>query len=92
MKVEDFKFALRGDERLLGRAMEQLFRDKKIKDDRKVAGLDDGGAGTGGLEAVAAEGGVGAEDLKSGKKRRKRKRVDGEEGGEEERAGKRVTS
>lgn len=100
LKVEDFKFVLRHDERLLGRAMEQIWRDKRIKDQRKYDGFDEvggaggGGGGVAGLAGLANEGGVGAEELKTkkGRGRGKRKRAAVEDGGEEEKGGKRVAS
>ncbi|QIW97453.1 hypothetical protein AMS68_002971 [Peltaster fructicola] len=49
IKVDDFKWALRQDERLLGRVQEQQWRDKKMKEERK--GID--------VEKLGAEGGVG---------------------------------
>lgn len=104
LKVEDFKFVLRHDEQLLGRAMEQIWRDKRMKDERKVAGMEEGGGGgVGGLEAAALEGGVGAGEMRGpGRKgkRGKRKRVQvetEEDGGDgvgegDGRVGKRVPS
>lgn len=97
LKVEDFKFVLRHDERLLGRSMEHIWRDKRIKENRRVAGMMDEGGAAAGLEAAAREGGVEGSELKGapGKKgrRKKRKREGEEDGGEEgEKGGKRVAS
>lgn len=98
LKVEDFKFVLRRDERLLGRSMEHIWRDKRIKENRRVAGMmDEGGGAAGALEAAALEGGVEGKELKGaggggkkGRKKRKRAEEEGVEGSE--RGGKRVAS
>ena len=102
LKVEDFKFVLRHDERLLGRAMETLWKNQKIKDDRRMEGLDGAGGGgeLAGLEAAAFEGGVGAGEMrgkKKGKKGKRKRREKEEEDGEkddegDDRGGKRVAS
>ena len=90
IKVDDFKFVLRHDEVLLGRVLEQLWRDKRMKEERKLVDFDKVGAsegvGVAELEGIAQAGGVGKEVLK---KRKKRRRAEGEEG---ERPGKRVAS
>ncbi|KAI7209501.1 hypothetical protein KC333_g8701 [Hortaea werneckii] len=82
IKVDDFKFVLREDEALLGRALEQLWKDRGLKEERrlmdveKVGGGGAGGAGGGGagagmeeLGALAEMGGVGGEAKKKGKGR-----------------------
>ncbi|KAI7550259.1 hypothetical protein KC331_g3295 [Hortaea werneckii] len=79
IKVDDFKFVLREDEALLGRALEQLWKDRGLKEERrlmdveKVGGGGAGGAGGGGagagmeeLGALAEMGGVGGEAKKKG--------------------------
>lgn len=99
LKIEDFKFVLRHDERLLGRSMEHIWRDKRIKENRRVAGMMDEGGAAAGLEAAAREGGVeGIEMRVQGKRgRRKKRKREGEDlqedgEGEGERSGKRVAS
>ncbi|KAK3055287.1 hypothetical protein LTR09_003840 [Extremus antarcticus] len=87
IKVDDFKFVLRRDERLLGRVLEQLWREKRIKEERKIVdfeSVEQGGGGLGVLEGVATQGGVGEGEMRSkkGRGRGKRKRREGEEGGE----------
>ena len=79
---------------MMGQVMDKVWRDKKIKTDKKISGVmgDDDKVGFGALEAAAEEGGVAAMDLRGGKKRRKRKREGGEEEGEEGRGKKRVAS
>ena len=79
IKVEDFKWVLRKDERMLGKALESLWREKRIRDDRKMAGFEDlagEGAGKGmqDLEGLAEVGGVKGKDLKDRGKRRGRKK------------------
>jgi transcription initiation factor TFIID subunit 13 len=85
IKVDDFKFVLRKDEALLGRVLEQLWREKVLKDSRRALDIDKlGNEGVGELEGLAAMGGVGGADMNAGKRRRRRKRkADGEleEGG-----------
>lgn len=79
IKVDDFKFALRRDERLLGRVQEQQWREKKLKEDRKNVVMEEfGGEGAGGLKGL--EGMAGEEGAKGKRGRRKRK-ADGEEDG-----------
>ncbi|MCJ1293954.1 Transcription initiation factor TFIID subunit 13 [Xylographa carneopallida] len=68
IKVDDFKFAIRGNEAMLGRVQELLGMDKELKEARK--------------QFDVAEGEKGLEKGRSGRGRGKRKR--GEEGGEEE--------
>ena len=95
VKADDFKWALRGDGRLLGRALEHLWREKSLKDERKVVDVEKIGQGDGlvqamgGLEGIAAVGEVDAEEMRGGqgKRRRKRKREGEGEGGGKRRAG-----
>lgn len=96
IKVDDFKFVLRRDEQLLGRVLEQLWREKRIKEQRSMMDINkfgaEGGGGVGVLEGLAAAGGVGAGEMKEKKKGRekgKRKKKDGEDDG---RSSKRVAS
>ena len=88
IKVDDFKWVLRRDERLLGRVLEQLWRERQMKEARKAVDMEvmakEGGLGA--LEGLAEAGGAGAEI----KKRRRRKRRVDDEG--EGRDAKRVTS
>ncbi|KAK3706009.1 hypothetical protein LTR37_013003 [Vermiconidia calcicola] len=75
IKVDDFKFVLRKDEILLGRVLEQLWRERRIKEERKVVDFEKiGTEGVGDLEGIAEAGGVGAET--KNKRRRKRKAED----------------
>lgn len=76
IKADDFKFALRRDEVLLGRVQEQLWREKKLKEDRKMVSTDDD------VKAMAAEhtekdeeeggeeGGKGGKKTKRGRKKK----------------------
>lgn len=45
IKVEDFKWAIRGDELMLGRVRELLGMDKKLKEARKQFNTDEGKVG-----------------------------------------------
>ena len=78
--MDDFKFALRRDERLLGRVQEQQWREKKLKDDRKNVVMDEfsgeGASGLKGLEGIAGE--EGGKGKRGGRRKRK---VEGEEDG-----------
>ncbi|KAK1068281.1 hypothetical protein LTR74_005779 [Friedmanniomyces endolithicus] len=79
---EDFKFVLRHDERLLGRVLEQVWKERNMKEERRVMDFESvGKEGVGGLEGIAQVGGVGGEvgRRKGGKRRRK---GGAEEGGE----------
>ncbi|RMY82433.1 hypothetical protein D0864_08063 [Hortaea werneckii] len=81
IKVDDFKFVLREDEALLGRALEQLWKDRGLKEERRLMDVEKvGGGGAGGaaggagagmeeLGALAEMGGVGGEAKKKGKGR-----------------------
>lgn len=76
IKVDDFKWVLRKDDELLGRVLEQLWRDKKIKDDRKMPGFENiGGEGLEELEGLAEAGGVKGREMRDGKRRRKKRKV-----------------
>lgn len=75
IKADDFKFALRKDKELLGRVLEQLQRDKGLKEERKMMDVDGlaGGAGAvEGLGELVGEGGRGKGKGKgaAGKKRK----------------------
>ena len=86
IKVDDFKFVLRKDSALLGRVQEQMWRERKIKEERKAIDLTDGRVD--GLEDLAQQGGAGEEIRKKGRKRRRAEDVVEVEG----RDGKRVAS
>ncbi|KAK5138372.1 hypothetical protein LTR08_003433 [Meristemomyces frigidus] len=77
IKVDDFKWVLRKDERLLGRALEQLWKDRGLKEERKMMDVDQVGKAENAevLAGIAEMGGVGGEVRKKGK-RRKRKAED----------------
>ena len=45
IKLEDFKFAVRGDERLLGRMNELIYMEKELKEARKGFNTDEGKVG-----------------------------------------------
>ena len=75
IKVDDFKFVLRKNDQLLGRVLEQLYRDKTLKEARKVVDFNKmaEGTGVGELEGIAQMGGA-AKEMQKGKRRgRKRK-------------------
>ncbi|KAK5105832.1 hypothetical protein LTR62_002112 [Meristemomyces frigidus] len=97
IKIDDFKFVLRHDEYLLGRVLEQMFKDQRIQQEKKGVDLDiyarEGmGAGLGALGDVADVGGVTSE-LKRGRGRGgRRKRKSGEDGEGEGGSRKRVKS
>ena len=83
IKVDDFKFVLRKDERLLGRVLEQLWRDKRMREERRVVDFEKVGAeGVVDLVDIAREGGVGKEV------RKRRKGRKGGDGVKEGRVGK----
>jgi len=77
IKADDFKFVLRRDEVLLGRVQEQLWRERKLKEDRKMVDTNED------LKVMAkgeeeVEGGVGEKEggeggKKGGKRGRKKK-------------------
>lgn len=75
IKADDFKFVLRRDEVLLGRVQEQLWRERKLKEDRKVVDTNEDikvlAAGQLDEEAEMAGG-------KKTKRGRKKKAEDGE--------------
>ncbi|KAK0908517.1 hypothetical protein LTR02_004859 [Friedmanniomyces endolithicus] len=84
LKPEDFKFVLRHDERLLGRVLEQVWKERNMKEERRVMDFESvGKEGEGGLEGIAQVGGVGGEvgRRKGGKRRRKGGAEEGGEGG-----------
>ena len=84
IKADDFKFALRRDDRLLGRVQEQQWREKKLKDDRKNVVMDEfSGEGAGGLKGL--EGIAGEEGGKSKRGRKKRKAEGEDDGGKKRR-------
>ncbi|KAI7409656.1 hypothetical protein KC332_g6880 [Hortaea werneckii] len=56
IKVDDFKFVLREDEALLGRALEQLWKDRGLKEERRLMDVEKvGGGGAGGAAGGAGE-------------------------------------
>jgi transcription initiation factor TFIID subunit 13 len=75
IKPDDFKFVLRRDEVLLGRVQEQLWRERKLKEDRKMVDTNDDlkTMAKGEEEEEAAEG-------KKTKRGRKKKGGDTEDG------------
>lgn len=84
IKADDFKFVLRRDEVLLGRVQEQLWRERKLKEDRKMVDTNDdlktmakgeveGEFLAGGIDGEGAAGGGGGASKKSGKRGRKKK-------------------
>lgn len=88
--MDDFKFVLRKDPALLGRVQEQLWRERRIKEERKAIDFEkvgNEGLGVGALEDVAQQGGV-AEEMKKKKRKRRAEDVVEIEGG----GGKRVAS
>ena len=90
IKVDDFKWVLRQDERLLGRVLEQLWRERTLREERRVMDLErmgNEGGGVDGLVGLAEAGGVAEEGRK---KRRKRRRAEAD--GEESREAKRVAT
>ncbi|KAF2721492.1 hypothetical protein K431DRAFT_284867 [Polychaeton citri CBS 116435] len=84
IKIDDFKWVLRKDTILLGRVMEQMWREKKMKDERKVGGMDFNAMSREEMQEMAELGGVGPEDEAVGKgkrgRRRKRRAEDEPEG------------
>lgn len=82
IKVDDFKWVLRKDERMLGRVLEQMWKEKAMKNERRVVDFDSvGKEGVGDLEGIAEVGGAAAETKKKPGRRRKRK-AEEETGGE----------
>lgn len=81
IKVDDFKFVLRKDERLLGRVLEQMARERRLKDQRKAMDVTklagEGVEGLGELQGIAEQGGAKAEMTKKRKKRKRRVDDDG---------------
>ncbi|KAM0715616.1 hypothetical protein Q7P37_009114 [Cladosporium fusiforme] len=82
IKADDFKFVLRRDEVLLGRVQEQLWRERKLKEDRKMVNTDED------VKAMAA-GQLEEEEAATGGKKpkrgRKKKAEDAGEGREAKR-------
>lgn len=71
IKVDDFKWALRRDEVLLGRVLEQMWKEKGIKEDRKAVDFDNmekEALGAAQLADVVEVAGVGGETKKKGRK------------------------
>lgn len=75
IKVDDFKWVARKNEDMLGRAMEHLWRERVMKDDRRMPGFDEKGEGVEQLEGLAEAGGVKGRDMREGKRRRKKRKV-----------------
>ncbi|KAM0689650.1 hypothetical protein Q7P36_010521 [Cladosporium allicinum] len=79
IKADDFKFVLRRDEVLLGRVQEQLWRERKLKEDRKMVDTNEDlkvmAKGEEEAEGVEKDGGegAGAGGKKGGKRGRKKK-------------------
>lgn len=94
IKVDDFKWVLRRDERLLGRVQEQQWRDKKMKEERKGIDVEKLGAEGAVNDLAALAGGMAgdvngadADSRAPGKKGRRRKRkAEDEAGGPAKRA------
>lgn len=93
IKVDDFKWVLRQDERLLGRVQEQQWRDKKMKEERKgidveKLGAEGAVAAVGDLAALAVGAGndISAEAGTKRKGRRRKRKADEEVGGDAKRA------
>jgi transcription initiation factor TFIID subunit 13 len=80
IKVDDFEWVLRHDEALLGRTLEQMWKDKKFRDERRIVDMTETAMGVGQLEGIAELGGAGKE-MKGKKGRRGKKRGAGDEGG-----------
>lgn len=80
IKVDDFKFAIRRDERMLGRVLELLGLERELREARRQFDADDDRVAGAGAGAVAVAGVVG-----EGKKRgaRAKGREEGRDGGEE---------
>ncbi|KAI5360010.1 Putative transcription initiation factor IID, subunit 13, histone-fold [Septoria linicola] len=74
IKIDDFRWVLRQNPALLGRVNEQLFREKYIKNQRRLVDFDAyGKEGAAELADIAAQGGA-EKDMKAGKKGRGRKK------------------
>ncbi|KAL1584532.1 hypothetical protein WHR41_07088 [Cladosporium halotolerans] len=75
IKADDFKFVLRRDEVLLGRVQEQLWRERKLKEDRKMVDTNEDikVMAAGQLDEETEAGGA-----KKTKRGRKKKAEDGE--------------
>lgn len=86
IKVDDFKFVLRRDGVLLGRVLEQLWKDKGMKQERRAIDFEKvGGEGANAevLAGLAEAGGVGSEMAKPGRRgRRKKRKAEDEAGGQ----------
>lgn len=94
IKVDDFKWVLRKDEKLLGRVLEQLWKEKAMKNERKVVDFDSvGKENVGDLEGLAEVGGA-QSDMVEGKGKgrgrgkkgvKKKRKADDEAGGDAKR-------
>lgn len=74
IKADDFKFVLRKDEMLLGKVQETLWREKKLKEDRKMGDMTAQGSVK---EAVEL---AGIDEKDTGKKAKRKKRKAGDDG------------
>ncbi|KAK3671907.1 hypothetical protein LTR78_008273 [Recurvomyces mirabilis] len=84
IKIDDFKFLLRRDEGLLGRVLEQMWKERAMKDERKGVDLEAFGR-VEGLVGVVEQGGVVGELVRrrgggAGGRRGKRKGGEGGDG------------
>ncbi|KAK3064031.1 hypothetical protein LTR53_018655, partial [Teratosphaeriaceae sp. CCFEE 6253] len=93
IKVDDFKFVLRHDGALLGRVLEQMWKDRGMKEERRVMDFEQvGKEGVGNLEGIAEMGGE-VVGVKKGRRGGRRKRKGGvDEGADGAGRGKRVRS
>ncbi|KAI9671882.1 MAG: Transcription initiation factor TFIID subunit 13 [Alyxoria varia] len=66
LKIDDFKWAIRRNERMLGRVTELLEKDNEMTDTRKMIDAKNEGEVTSAAAAVAAGVGVGAKEDKDG--------------------------
>lgn len=89
LKVDDFKWVLRKDERLLGRVLEQMWKDKGLKEEKRMMDVQEVGKleGVAELAGLAEVGGAGGEVRKKGKRRKRRAEEEGEGGGKRVREG-----
>jgi transcription initiation factor TFIID subunit 13 len=86
IKSDDFKFVLRRDEVLLGRVQEQLWRERKLKEDRKMVDTNED------LKTMAKgeeeeEGGGEGKKNKRGRKKKGGEKEDGEREGKRRKSG-----
>jgi transcription initiation factor TFIID subunit 13 len=90
LKVDDFKFLLRKDPTLLGRVLEQMWKDKGMKEERKAVDVDDlqkEALGLKDLVGTVDVAGAGGEVRKKGRRGRKRKVAEDGEGSPEAKRG-----